>query len=85
MNIEFGNIINNRFNNNITYREWKEYENIFKDELEKYEKKENIIFVIDEKENSKQVLIEVNKFASSIDYKQKYLKYKQKYLKLKKY
>ena len=63
MNIEFGNIINNRFNNNITYREWKEYENIFKDELEKYEKKENIIFVTDEKEN---ILI-------STDYNSKYL------------
>jgi FMN phosphatase YigB (HAD superfamily) len=39
--------------------------------------------VIDENENAKQVLIEVNKFASSIDYKQKYFKYKQKYIKLK--
>ena len=41
--------------------------------------------VIDEKENAKQVIVEVNKFAPSIDYKQKYLKYKLKYLKLKKY
>ena len=41
--------------------------------------------VIDEKENAKQVIVEVNKFAPNIDYKQKYLKYKLKYLELKKY
>jgi hypothetical protein len=49
--IEFGNIINNTFSNNITSREWNEYENIFKEEINKYEKKENIIFVMDEKDN----------------------------------
>ena len=41
--------------------------------------------VINGKANAKQVIMEVNKFAPSMDYKQKYLKYKEKYLELKKY
>ena len=40
--------------------------------------------VINGKANAKQVIMEVNKFVPSLDYKQKYLKYKEKYLELKK-
>jgi len=81
--IEFGNIINNTFGNNITSREWNEYENIFKEDINKYEKKENIIFVMDEKDNilistdyDGEKLYEISKKKESEKYNNNFLLYK---------
>ena len=73
--IEFGNVINDKYINNITPREWNEYENIFKEDLDKYEKKDYIIFV---KVENEYILI-TDDYNSDILYKISTKKIDQKY------